>query len=188
MGLQQSVSFRAERTSVALNRKFAGIIPAGVYYGFNIKPAGGMNISLEADEDYPANVAVIDRNGYSITLTDQDNTTYSVPSTGECYVCIQAIYLPDAHGEQSIVFCSAPEKHHVVLGKLKIPSGTTVITADMISEDGRTIGNPMLWLMDVSARFIKTSTEIMGVQQRITNLENWAKSKGFDPTQTYSGK
>jgi hypothetical protein len=187
--MKQSVKFGERYTSEALNRKVSGVLSAGVYYGFNIAPGGGRFIQLEKDEDFPgASVAVVERDGFSITVYAKDVELVEVPAMiGSVYVCIQAVYLPEQQGYQEIVFRTAPEDHHIVLGKLTLIEGFTEITAEMISEEGRTVGNPLLWLMDVSTKFVTASTEIMGLQYRMTNLENWAKASGFDPETVYSG-
>jgi len=190
MALEQSVKFGARYTSQALNKKLSGVIPAGVYHGFELKPGVGRTILVSNSEDYPAgSVAVVDRDGYSITVTMKDDMQIEVPAgAGELYVVIQAAYIPETEGYQNIVFRNtSPEDHHVVLGKVSVAADTVQILESMISEDGRDVGDPMLWLLDVSARFISVSTDVIGLQARMTNIENWAKGQGFDPTTTYSG-
>ena len=190
MALEQSVKFGARYTSQALNKKLSGVIPPGIYHGFKLKPGVGRSILVCKDDDYPAgSVAVVDRDGYSITVTMKDDTQFEVPAgAGELYVVIQAAYIPETEGYQNIVFRNTtPEDHHVVLGKVSVTADTVQIVEDMIAEEDRDVGDPMLWLLDVSTRFISVSTEVIGLQARMTNIENWAKGQGFDPATTYSG-
>ena len=49
--LSQSVRWGENYVSRALNVKSAGIIPPGIYHGYNIKPGGGMAVLIEHDED-----------------------------------------------------------------------------------------------------------------------------------------
>ena len=54
------VAYGESYTSAALNKKLAGILQTGVYWGFEVVPATGMNVKIYPGEnpDYPKNVVV----------------------------------------------------------------------------------------------------------------------------------
>ena len=186
--LEQMVKYHEEYVSRALNTKFAGVLDPGVYKGFVVKPGGGLRVSIERDEDYPFSVAVVERDGHSVTVKGADAGTVAVPVQGTHYVCLEAYYALGNPGYQQIVFRAVPEAHHVVLGKLSIPALATEITADMISEDGRMVGSPTLWHIHLAAKFTDTQVSLIDLSDRLSNLENWAKAEGYDPNELYSGQ
>ena len=150
--LRQSVRWGERYVSSALNRKFAGILPAGIYHGFRIKPGGIMSVLVEHDAAYPdRSVAVVERDGFSLTIVMDDPGYVDIPTAGVWYVVIEAFYIETQVGYQRIVARQKIEPHHVVIGKVSVPedgSGAVLITDEMISDDCRTdssdITNPGL--------------------------------------------
>jgi hypothetical protein len=188
--LSQHVKWREQYVSAALNKKFSGVTEPGVYYGYELSPGGGMSIMVSPGEDHPESVAVVERDGYSITVSSVDPGTAIVPSTGDYYVCLEAYYNPTDEGYQQIVFRGAPEDHHVILGRVSIPAGTTEITEAMITEESRVVGNPVAWLLELMTMYANAQTDIIGLDERLTNIENWAKgltSEPYDPETLYMG-
>lgn len=122
--LRQSVRWGEEYVSRGLNIKLAGIVQPGVYHGFVLKPGGSMAVLVDHAPDYPRSVAVVERDGYSITVVMDDPGTVSIPAKGTWYVCIEALYSPSQQGHQRIVAREHPEPHHIVLGK--VYAGTLV--------------------------------------------------------------
>lgn len=143
--LRQSVKWGERYVSSALNKKFAGIIPAGIYHGFRLKPGGVMHVLVEHDPDYPSlSVAVVERNGFSLTVAMDDPGYVEIPTTGEWFIVLEAFYIETQTGYQRIVARQALEPHHVVLGKVSVPNGAEAnltITSDMLTEDCRTEGS-----------------------------------------------
>lgn len=148
--LRQSVRWGEEYVSRGLNIKLAGIIRPGVYHGFVLKPGGIMTVLVEHAPDYPRSVAVVERDGFSLTVVMDDPGVVTIPTKGAWYVCIEALYAPTQQGYQRIVARERPESHHIVLGKvyagvLVPPDGETspeegpvvVITEEMITTEGR---------------------------------------------------
>ncbi len=154
--LRQSVRWGEEYVSRALNMKMAGIVKPGVYHGFVLKPGGTMSVLVDHGSDYPRSVAVVERNGYSLTVVMDDPGLVRIPATGTWFVCLEALYAPTQQGYQRIVVREQPEPHHVVLGKVRAgmpltepgedegddgdgeasaPGEAVVITEDMISSD-----------------------------------------------------
>ncbi len=152
--LRQSVRWGEEYVSRALNVKMAGIVKPGVYHGFVLKPGGTMAVLIDHESDYPRSVAVVERDGYSLTVVMDDPGIVRIPATGTWFVCIEAFYAPTQQGYQRIVVREQPEPHHVVLGKVRagvpltepgedeggdgetsVPGEAVVITDDMISSE-----------------------------------------------------
>lgn len=185
--LEQMVKYHEEYVSRALNTKFGGVLDPGVYKGFVVKPGGGLKVSIETDEDYPMSIAVVERDGYSITVRASDAGTVDVPVQGSHYVCLEAYYALGQPGYQRVVFRATPEEHHVVLGKVVIPALATEITEAMISEDGRMVGSPTLWHIHLASKFTDTQVALIDAQTRLSNLENWAKTQGFNKSLLYAG-
>lgn len=135
--LRQSVRWGENYVSSALNVKLAGIIPVGVYHGFVVKPAGAMAVSIEHDSNYPRSVAVVERDGFSITVTMDDPGTVKIPASGKWFICIEAYYSLAKQGYQRVVARQEVAEHHVVLASVLVSDGETVITDSMIDEAPR---------------------------------------------------
>lgn len=156
--LRQNVRWGEEYVSRGLNVKLAGIIKPGVYHGFVLKPGGTMAVLVDHEPDYPRSVAVVERDGYSLTVVMDDPGIVHIPATGTWFVCLEALYTPTQQGYQRIVVREKPEPHHVVLGRVRAgtpltepgegeagneggdgetsaPGEAVVITEDMISSD-----------------------------------------------------
>ncbi len=130
--LHQAVRWGENYVSRALNIKMAGVIPAGVYHGFVVKPAGDMAVCIEHEQDYPRSVAVVERDGYSLTVTMEDPGTVKIPAPGKWFICIEAYYAPTKQGYQRVVARQEVADHHVVLAAVSVDDGKTVITDSMI--------------------------------------------------------
>lgn len=122
--LRQNVRWGEEYVSRGLNIKMAGIIQPGVYHGFVLKPGGSMAVLVDHAPNYPRSVAVVERDGFSLTVVMDDPGMVSIPAKGTWYVCVEALYSPTHQGYQRIVVRERPEHHHVVLGK--VYAGTLV--------------------------------------------------------------
>lgn len=112
--LQADIQWREQYVSHALNRKFAGIIPTGIYEGFACR-ANGYNVIV--GEEGAQNTAVVESNGYSITvrLTEPENIA---PSAEKPYVVIDARYQMGMVTIARLQVAAAPESHHLVLCKV----------------------------------------------------------------------
>ena len=135
--LRQFVRWGEEYVSRALNGKFSGIIPAGIYHGFVLKPAGGLGILVDHEDGWPRSVAVVERDGYSISVALDDPGVIQIPAPGTWFVCIEAFYSPSQQGYQRIVVREQAEPHHVVLGRVSLDEGVTDIAQGMIASDVR---------------------------------------------------
>lgn len=117
-GLRQSVRFGERYVSAALNRKLAGILGAGVYHGFVVKPGGVGRVLVGHEDDYPFSVAVVERNGFSLSIILDDPVYVEIPASGTWFIVIEAYYVETQIGYQRIVARENVEPHHVVLAKI----------------------------------------------------------------------
>lgn len=77
--LHPDIQWREQYASAALNRKFAGIIPTGVYRGFTVTENGDNTVTV----DTLNGVAVCESNGYSLTVRgDGTPEVLTVPEGG----------------------------------------------------------------------------------------------------------
>ena len=137
--LRQSVRWGEHYVSRALNAKFAGIIRPGVYHGYELAPGGYMKILVKNDQKYARSVAVVERDGYSLTVLMDDSQTVDIPAPGVWFICVEAFYAPTQTGYQRLVAREKVESHHVPLGKVTVTSAAN-ITQAMISYEGRQLG------------------------------------------------
>lgn len=184
--LEQFVKWGEEYVSRALNTKSAGVFNAGVYYGFVLSAGAGFKVNVGHDEDYPYSVAVVERDGFNITVRCVDGGDIDIQNvSGKHYICIEAYYAPQLSGYQRIVVRQTPEDHHVVLGCVTVPSGAKEITAGMISEEGRMVGNPADWLLKLAAKLTEVQTSNLQLMARLNNLEMWAQNHGYEKDTLY---
>lgn len=134
--LAQSVRWGEHYVSCALNAKFAGVIKPGIYRGFVLKPAGVMSVRVE-NGDACRSVAVVERDGYSITVVMLDGGEIKIPMRGIWYICVEALYTPAQPGYQRIVATESVESHHVVIGRVTVTEIGAEITTDMITSEDR---------------------------------------------------
>jgi len=134
--LRQNVKWGEEYVSRGLNAKLAGIIPTGVFHGFVLKPGGHMAILVDHDENYPRSIAVVERDGFSLTIVMDDPGIVEIPAPGTWYVCIEAFYSASQQGYQRIVVREQPDDHHVILGAVSVES-SDYIDSTMISYEQR---------------------------------------------------
>lgn len=125
------VQWKAPYTSHDLNRKFANVIPRGVHRGFWVSVAGADTVDVSASRPDggtdPANVALVDRDGYQITVREETATTLTVPSTDGLYhVVIEAEYAigQTTTAQVKIVADGGEASHHVICGSVERASGT----------------------------------------------------------------
>ncbi|MCG3883098.1 hypothetical protein I3271_00135, partial [Photobacterium leiognathi] len=137
------VAYQELFTSSALNRKFLGILGAGVYRGFKIKSGNGLTVVV--GDDSGKNTAVVERNNCCITIQQQKEITVNLEVGQHSAIVLDAFYQIGVKTKQvdpssaidaatiSAIPFSAIEPHHVVLCDVNVPVGATQITDDMIS-------------------------------------------------------
>lgn len=131
--LHQTVKWREQYVSSALNAKFFGVIRPGIYKGFFLSPSPNpMNVIVD-NGDSTCSVAVVDRDQRSLTITMHDEGEVKIPAKGTWLICIEAYYAPTQIGYQRIVARERAEKHHIILGTVIATGDDVIITAENIS-------------------------------------------------------
>ncbi|WP_432773862.1 tail fiber domain-containing protein [Vibrio parahaemolyticus] len=137
-------------SSESLNRKLCGIVEAGVYRGFNVAVIGNtMTVNVTSGQQY--GVAMVERDGYLLTIRQQHDVVLTVP-IGRSYAVIDAIYqhglitkqidIRSAYDAASlkIVQEGKLQAHHVILASFDVPAGTLVLDESYMSFNQRMDG------------------------------------------------
>lgn len=118
------VAWREKYASAALNRKFSGITAPGIYKGFNLIPVNGQFFAIDTADS----AAVIDRDGYSITVRgDGQAEQIEAPAGVVCYVVIEAFYAINEPTRAQIKVVTEMEPHHCLIGVIDSVDGTAEI-------------------------------------------------------------
>ena len=145
---EAKIRWREPYVSEGLNRKFAGVIPRGIYRGFGIQPSGAaLSIDILADAS-GVNLAVYETvTAYQLTL--RKNATFAVSlaafANTTVYIVLYATYVPTALTVAELRVYSvadynaAIEKPElVVLGTVDVPIAA-LIPASAISFSEKTL-------------------------------------------------
>lgn len=142
--MRQSVRWGENYVSRALNEKFYKVIKPGIFAGFILKPAGVMRVCVQHAKGENVSVAVVERDGYSITVLMDGAGDVAIPAKGEWFICLEAFYTPNQQGYQRIVAREEPESYHVILGKVVVTTDAAVLlplTDENITDTGRMDAN-----------------------------------------------
>jgi len=171
--LRQVVKFGERYVSSALNRKFAGIIETGVYHGFLVKPGGVGRVLITKDSDYPRSVAVVERGGYSLHISMDDDGYVDIPAAGEWYIVIEAFYIETQPGYQRIVARDKVEDHHIILARVIVDDISVPTAADMIDTESRTLPNTkeLQLATKLYHREVVAAAQFITLTDRVTRLE-----------------
>lgn len=146
LDLIADIQFNEPLGSAAINRKFFGLFPEGVYRGFNAVPAGGLTVSLCDD---PVNVAVINVDGFMINVHSLRPIKLEIPVGREVYAILEANYAIGRRTTQTDINASIKaadlriinpnelRKNHVIVFSVNLPLGTTEIKQEHIKTDKR---------------------------------------------------
>ena len=127
--LRQMIQWREQYVSAALNQKFSGILTPGVYRGFVLSPSLTRPRTVTVGHGaYGRSLAVVERDGYSITVCMTDGGDVTLPAVGRWYVCVEAYYVTHAPGYQRIVCREEPDEHHVVIGVVTVTDADALLT------------------------------------------------------------
>jgi hypothetical protein len=174
------VAYGESYTSAALNKKLAGILQTGVYWGFEVVPATGRQVKIYPgnDPDYPKNVVVAERNGYSLTGTSEGEYLLAVPAGFNGYVVVEIQY--DHQLTYSAVrLVETPLESHVVLAKLTVPANAAVMLPAYIDYGPRHEGSPALMAARMALQVIALERHNLELAGRLALLEQWAVAKGY---------
>ncbi|ACI98552.1 hypothetical protein [Rhodospirillum centenum] len=187
MPLTVDIKWREQYASSALNRKLAGVLDPGIYWGFAVAPGGGLNVRVfeGADPDYPVSVAVVERDGYSMTVRLDTDETVPILAPGTWHIVLEGSYIVGQDTSAALKAVPSPAPHHVVLAKVVVPEGAAAITTGMISAVGRSEAHPALHVARMVTMVTSLTESLIDARARLTNLERWAQAAGFDPATMY---
>ena len=139
--LRVDIAWYERYTSASLNQKFAGVIPVGVYKGFDVKPGSGLNVIVGSDTD--DNMAVVERNNYSLTARMPQDKARTVPvQAGRTnYVVIEAFYAEHSPTTVEIKTVTTLQSYHVLLATIILDAGATSVADADISYSNRVNGS-----------------------------------------------
>lgn len=182
--IKPDVAFKEQYTSAALNRKLAGVLPVGVHWGFHVAPAasGVRMIKIYPGDypDYPKNIVVFEREGYSITGNADGEYLVEIPAGFDGYLVLEAYYEIGANSQITVRLVETPEVHHVILAKLKVPADAQVITTAMIDYEPRMEANIALLLSQLTTIISGYALMVLNLSARTTLLEQWAETLGYE--------
>ena len=120
------VEWKAPYGSAQLNRKLSQVTDAGVYEGYWVSVSGADEITIgtsspDGSRD-PANVAVVERGGYSLTVRNPSAQTLPVPSTeGLYHAVVEAKYeVGQATVSQLKIVADGNEAgHEIIVGSVR---------------------------------------------------------------------
>ncbi len=136
--------------SNSLNRKFYGIVRAGVFRGFECAPAGGMKLRVSSGDQF--GVALVERNDYILTVRQQHDIDVEIPAGATSYVVLEAFYKHGVKTKQvdlssdveaseiKVLPQSAVEPHHLILCRATVPTGASELTLIHLNFDDREQG------------------------------------------------
>lgn len=187
MPLIADIKWREQYASSALNRKLAGVVDPGIYWGFVLAPGGGMNVRVYGGEepDYPVSVAVAERDGYSVTVRLDTDEVVAIAGPGQWHLVLEVSYIVGQETSVALKAVPTPAAHHVVLGIVEVPEGAAAITAGMIADTGRMEAHPALNIAKLVAMVTSLTESLIDTRARLTNLERWAQANGYDPETLY---
>ncbi|MBQ7609104.1 MAG: hypothetical protein IJU76_14235 [Desulfovibrionaceae bacterium] len=176
-GLRQSVRFGERYVSAALNRKLAGVLSAGVYHGFVVKPGGVGRVLIGHEANYPFSVAVVERNGFNLTVILDDPVYVEIPASGTWYIVIEAYYVESQIGYQRIVARETVESHHIVLAKIVCDDltqeiseneiDTSVCTFSDVRSQADQLGELYALFVDQSGLFARLSDKVFNFEMKM---------------------
>lgn len=144
-------------TSQSLNRKFCGVVRAGVFRGFSCRPAEGLALEIAHDtnqtgEAVPYGVALVERDDYLLTVRQQHTVLVELTAGQTSYVVVEAFFQHGVRTSQvdanssieaasiKVLTQAQVQSHHVILCVVTIPSGATTLTMSNLNFDERKAG------------------------------------------------
>lgn len=172
MTIQADVSWREQYVSHALNRKFTGIIPPGVYAGFDCSVTSDGNVTVGAASDQ--HVAVVEVNGYSITVR-MDAAEVVATSLAEPYIVIDANYAVGVATRVELQAVAVPAPHQIVLGRAAQSSDASW-WVDESERQNASMGIDAETLAKLASAQIETMEQQLALHERVYALEQAASS------------
>ena len=143
------VQYRERFTSESLNRKFHGVMEAGVYRGFNAVNEHGLTLTF--CKDTSKNTAVVELDKVTMTVQGYSPVTVTLKAGMVNVVVLEANYKIGEVTTQvdrtskipaaiiKVVSESQVKQEHVILCKYKVPTSAATLDKSMIVAGGRSI-------------------------------------------------
>lgn len=175
MPVTVDIQWREQYTSHALNRKFAGVIPAGIYRGFDAVAFTDGTV-IVGRNDQEAGVAVMEVNGYSVTVRLEGRETVRVTSDRP-YVVIDANYAIGVQTIGRIIAVAEPEPHQLVVckGARANPDGTgswSITTEERQKATWYDSNLDEVVIAQMAAAQVETMAKQLEIHERLFALEN----------------
>lgn len=174
MALHVDISWREQYVSHALNRKFTGVIPTGVYRGFNptVSSAGLVTVGDDGEEG----IAVAEVNGYSVTIRQEPGEPESVQASPAMpYIVLVPYYAIGVATRVSLAAVATPEPHHIVLTRADQENASDWLLNDSERQVATWHGSNTAALAQMAAAQVETMEQQMALHQRIYALEQAAE-------------
>ncbi|EIA1624624.1 hypothetical protein V8046_003680 [Vibrio parahaemolyticus] len=136
--------------SNSLNRKFYGIVRAGIFRGFECAPAGGMKLRVSSGEEF--GVALVERDDYILTVRQQHDIDVEIPAGATSYVVLEAFYKFGVKTKQvdlasdieaseiKVLPLESVEDHHLILCRVTVPDTASQLESEHLNFDDRKQG------------------------------------------------
>jgi hypothetical protein len=174
MALHIDISWREQYVSHALNRKFTGIIPTGVYRGFNptVNAAGLVTVGEDGEEG----IAVAETNGYSVTIRQEPGEPEAVQASSETpYIVLVPYYAIGVATRVSLSAVASPAPHHIILARAEKPGGAAWTLNDSERQVATWHGSNTTALAQMAAAQVETMEQQIALHQRVYALEQAAE-------------
>ena len=148
--LHTSIAFGEPMGSSAINKVFHNIANHGIYEGFEIELAGGMDVVIAGSGQH---TAVARHDDVSLTIHGQNPHTITLTAGQAGVIAINSSYAYGVQTKQvsTVATIEAAEyvilanlnqaaSHHVIIAEFTIPSGTTELNESMFSVVNRSVG------------------------------------------------
>lgn len=144
--LLADVQFLEPFAADALNRKFHGIVPPGIYRGYQYSLPGQMQLTIGKDM---TGVAVVELGNWSLNVHQVAPVTLTVPAGFKGYVILDAVYGVGIVTKQvssssqidaaklKLVATADLKPQHVILYTLDVPASATSMQHSYISSADR---------------------------------------------------
>jgi hypothetical protein len=186
--IRANIAYAERHVSSAFNRSRLGLIEPGIHAGFELAPAGGMQIAITHGE-WPYSAAVSEAPPYAISIYADGGEIVQIPGPGAWRVVVDAVYVEAAPTQVALLAvatgAAAPWARYVTLGTVTVPAEATSLTPAMISTDGRVEVNPAGRIAGLLAALTRQTTDLIDARDRLTRLERWAVTQGYDPSHLY---
>lgn len=150
MPLVADIQYLEPFGSQSLNRKFSGVLGSGITQGFTPIAGGGLSVSILHDQNLtgeavPYGVALVEYNGYLISVRQQQTINLAVLAGQTTYLVVDAFYQHgvttdqiDAESAQKAADILALTEaelldHHVIICTVTLDAEATEVLAENIS-------------------------------------------------------